>query len=59
MNWVCLLISIIIWALIILGFFITPDFIAVLMVIGLGIMFLILIFLIVSLIHEIVKTIFK
>ena len=55
MNWVCLLISIIIWALIILGFFITPDFIAILMVIGIGIMFLFLIYLIVSLIHEIIK----
>lgn len=55
MNWVCLLISIIIWALIILGFFITPDFIAILMVIGLGIMFLFLIYLIVLLIYEIIK----
>ena len=55
MNWVCLLISIIIWALIILGFFIAPNFIAVLMVIGFGIMFLFLIFLIVSLIYKIIK----
>lgn len=58
MNWVCLLISIIIWALIILGFFHAPDFIAVLMVIGLGIMFLFLIFLIVLLIYEIIKSYF-
>ena len=58
MNWVCLLISIIIWALIILGFFITPDFIAILMVIGLGIMFLFLIYLIVLLIYEIIKNYF-
>ena len=58
MNWVCLFISIIIWALIILGFFITPDFIAILMVIGLGIMFLFLIYLIVLLIYEIIKNYF-
>lgn len=55
MNLVCLLISIIIWALIILGFFITPDFIAVLMVIGLGLLFLVMIYIIVLLIRDIIK----
>lgn len=55
MNWVCLLISIIIWALIILGFFITPDFIAVLMVIGLWFLFLVMIYAIVLLIRDIIK----
>lgn len=55
MNWVCLLISIIIWALIILGFFITPDFIAILMVIGLGFLFLVMIYAIVLLIRDIIK----
>lgn len=55
MNWVCLLISIIIWTLIILGFFITPDFMAVLMVIGLGLLFLVMIYIIVLLIRDIIK----
>ena len=55
MNWVCLLISIIIWALIILGFFITPDFMAVLMVIGLGLLFLVMIYIIVLLIRDIIR----
>ena len=58
MKWVCLFISIIIWVLIILGLSIAPDFIAVLTVIGLGIIFLILIFLIVSLIYEIITNYF-
>ena len=58
MNWVCLLISIIIWELIILGFFYEHDFIAVLMFIGLRIMFLFLIFLIVLLIYEVIKSYF-
>lgn len=55
MNWVCLLISIIIWTLIILGFFITPDFMDVLMVIGLGFLFLVMIYIIVLLIRDIIK----